>query len=240
MKIIKLIALSGGVLATVLSFSLSAKADNHVFYGLQMEQFEYRAGDESEKLFVWDGDAFVGTDELKLRWQGEGERDLDADINESLENRLVLQTPISDFFDAKAGVRLDTPKGTDRWYGTVGVMGLAPQWFEVDADLFVSEAGDGSARLDVEYEGLITNRLIVTPSVELNAAFSEDREVAVGAGLSSVELGLRLSYDLIDRSVAPYIGVAYERKLGDTADFAKDEGEDYVASFVVVGVRLLF
>lgn len=100
-------------------------------------------------------------------------------------------------------------------------MGLAPQWFEVDADLFVSETGDGSARLDVEYEGLLTNRLILTPSLELNAAFSEDREIEVGRGFSSAEIGLRLSYDLIDRAVAPYIGVAYERKLGKTADFAK-------------------
>lgn len=68
MKIVKLAALGGGALATLLSYSLPAKADNHVFYGIQMEQFEYRSGDESEKLFVWDGDAFIGTDELKLRW----------------------------------------------------------------------------------------------------------------------------------------------------------------------------
>ncbi len=240
MKIVKLGVFGGGIIAALLSFSLGAKAEHHVFYGIQMEQFEYRSGDESEKLFVWDGDAFIGTDELKVRWQGEGERDLSADFYESLENRVVLQTPISDFFDAKAGVRLDSPEGTDRWYGTVGVMGLAPQWFEVDADLFVSETGDGSARLDIEYEGLITNRLILTPSVEINAAFSEDRELEVGKGLSAIELGLRLSYDLIDRSVSPYIGVAYERKLGDTADFSRNDGEDYEATFVVAGVRLMF
>ncbi|MEQ9347260.1 MAG: copper resistance protein B [Thalassospira sp.] len=240
MKIVKSGVFGGGIIAALLSFSLGAKAEHHVFYGIQMEQFEYRSGDESEKLFVWDGDAFIGTDELKVRWQGEGERDLSADFYESLENRVVLQTPISDFFDAKAGVRLDSPEGTDRWYGTVGVMGLAPQWFEVDADLFVSETGDGSARLDIEYEGLITNRLILTPSVEINAAFSEDRELEVGKGLSAIELGLRLSYDLIDRSVSPYIGVAYERKLGDTADFSRNDGEDYEATFVVAGVRLMF
>ncbi|AXO15454.1 MULTISPECIES: copper resistance protein B [Thalassospira] len=240
MKTLTLAAIGGGVLATILSFSFTAKADNHIFYGIQMEQFEYRSGDEDENLFVWDGDAFVGTDELKLRWQGEGERDLKNDLYENFENRLVLQTPISDFFDAKAGIRLDTPSTTDRWYGTVGIMGLAPQWFEVDADLFVSETGDGSARLDVEYEGLLTNRLILTPSLELNAAFSEDREIEVGRGFSSAEIGLRLSYDLIDRAVAPYIGVAYERKLGKTADFAKDDGEDYEATYLVTGLRLLF
>lgn len=234
--------MKGGFVAMVMAAVpvTGQAAEGRTYYGFQAEQFEYRLGDENEKRLVWDADAFWGTDELKLRWQGEGERDLDADINEGLENRLVLQTPISDFFDAKAGVRLDTPTGTDRWYGTVGVMGLAPQWIEVDADLFVSETGDGSARLDLEYEGLITNRVILTPSIELNAAFSEDREIEVGTGISSAEIGLRLSYDLIDRSVAPYIGVSYERKFGDTADFAKEDGEDFEATYIVTGLRLMF
>ena len=232
----------GAVTALVMAFVpvIGQAGEGKIYYGFQAEQFEYRIGDENEKRAVWDADAFVGTDELKLRWQGEGERDLDADINEKLENRLVLQTPISDFFDAKAGVRLDTPTGTDRWYGSVGVMGLAPQWFEIDADLFVSETGDGSARLDVEYEGLITNRLVLTPSFEINAAFSEDREIEIGKGISSAEIGLRLSYDLIDRAVSPYIGLSYERKFGDTADFAKHDGEDYEATYFVTGLRLMF
>lgn len=234
--------MKGGFVAMVMTAvpGTGQAAEGRTYYGFQAEQFEYRLGDENEKRLVWDADAFWGTDELKLRWQGEGERDLDADINEGLENRLVLQTPISAFFDAKAGVRLDTPTGTDRWYGTVGIMGLAPQWIEVDADLFVSETGDGSARLDLEYEGLITNRVILTPSIELNAAFSEDREIEVGTGISSAEIGLRLSYDLIDRSVAPYIGVSYERKFGGTADFAKEDGEDFEATYIVTGLRLMF
>lgn len=234
--------MKGGFVAMVMAVvpGTGQAAEGRTYYGFQAEQFEYRLGDENEKRLVWDADAFWGTDELKLRWQGEGERDLDADINEGLENRLVLQTPISDFFDAKAGIRLDTPTGTDRWYGTIGIMGLVPQWIEVDADLFVSETGDGSARLDLEYEGLITNRVILTPSIELNAAFSEDREIEVGTGISSAEIGLRLSYDLIDRSVAPYIGVSYERKFGDTADFAKEDGEDFEATYIVTGLRLMF
>lgn len=217
-----------------------AQSKDNVYYGIQVEEFEYRVGDEGESLGVYNADAFVGTDEVKLRWLGEGERDYDADAFETLENRLVVQTPVSDFFDLKAGVRLDTPEGPDRWYGVVGVAGLAKQWFELDADLFVSETGDPSARLDVEYEALLTNRLILTPSADVNVAFSDDREVGVGSGLSSAELGLRLSYDVIDRLFSPYVGVAYERKFGETADFAQDENEDVQATFFVVGTRIMF
>ena len=222
----------------------AAEPKSQVFYGVKVEQLEYRFNEIGEKndaeSWAWDGDAFIGTDELKLRLQSEGEYIAGEDVFETLENKVVLQIPVSTFFDAKAGVRFDTPEGPDRTYAVLGLQGLAPQWFEVDADLFVSEKGDVSVRLDVDYELLITNRVILTPTAEINAAFSDDREIGVGSGLSSAELGLRLSYDLLDRSIAPYIGVHYERLFGNTADFAKDEGEDDDELFVVAGVRLLF
>jgi len=220
--------------------TVSAQEKNMTFYGFQLEEFEYRKGDENEKIAVWDGDAFYGTDDAKLRWISEGEYDTDASSFEVLENQLVGQVPISDFFDAKLGVRADTPKGTDRWYGVLGIAGLAPQWFEVDANFFVSEEGDTSARLDVEYELLLTNRLILTPSAEIDAAFSEDREIGVGSGLSSAEVGIRLSYDVVDRLFSPYIGIVHETKLGNTKDLSEEEGEDTSAWFATVGFKALF
>jgi copper resistance protein B len=58
--------------------------------------------------------------------------------------------------------------------------------------------------------------------------------------LVSTEVGARLSYDLIDRTVSPYIGVHYERSFGKTAGFARDEGESVDAVFIVAGLKLLF
>jgi copper resistance protein B len=228
-------------LATLLSISpASAQKTDLVFYGVQLEEFEHRAGDESEELLVWNGDAFVGTDELKLRWLSTGEYDTNASKFEKLENRFVLQAPVSDFFDVKAGVRADTPKGKSRLYGVLGLTGLAKQWIEIDADLFVSDKGDASARLDVEYELLLSNRLTLTPSADLDVAFSDDRKMGVGSGFSSAEVGLRLSYDVYDRLLSPYVGVVWERKFGNTADFAREDGEDIESWFVAVGVKVLF
>jgi copper resistance protein B len=228
-------------LAAVLSVSpASAQETNLIYYGLQLEEFEYRLGDEQEELAVWNGDAFVGTDELKLRWLSEGEYDTRASKFEALENRLVLQMPVTQFLDVKAGVRADTPKGKSRLYGVLGVTGLLKQWIEVDADLFVSDKGDASVRLDAEYELLLTNRLTLTPSADLDVAFSDDRKMGVGSGFSSAEVGLRLSYDIYDRLLSPYVGVVWERKFGNTADFAREEGEDVEAWFFAVGVKVLF
>ena len=153
---------------------------------------------------------------------------------------MVGQIPISKFFDAKAGVRFDTPEGPDRTYAVLGVAGLAPQWFEVDANLYVSNEGETSAELDAEYELLLTNYWILGATLDATVAFSEDREIGVGKGLVSTEAGLRLRYDLVDRAFSPYVGVVHERKYGDTADLAETGGGSTEDWFAVIGARIAF
>jgi len=227
-----------GLAALAASVTSLAQEAAPLVWGVQIERLEYRAGDTD--VLAWEGDGIAGTDELKLRLQSEGEYDRDADAFETLEHQLALQWPIADFFDLKAGLRFDAPEGPNRSYAVLGVHGLAPQWFEVDADLFLSERGDLSARLDVDYELLLTNRLILTPSAEIDMAFSSDRAIDVGAGLSKVELGLRLSYDVLDRTLAPYIGVHFERSFGKTRTLVRSAGESTSDLLFVAGVRLRF
>lgn len=209
-------------------------------WGIQFEELEYRYSDDDEELGVWNGDFSYGTDDLKVRWLTKGEYAIDGQAYEGLENQLVGQIPISTFFDAKAGVRFDTPEGPDRTYAVLGVSGLAPQWFEVDANLYVSDEGDTSAEVDAEYELLLTNYWILAATLDATIAFSEDREIGIGKGLVSTETGLRLSYDLIDRSFSPYLGVVHERKYGDSADFAESAGGRTEDWFAVVGGRISF
>lgn len=237
---IKSFLAAGAIVAAFAAAPAAAQETNLIYYGVQLEELEHRWGDENEELFVWNGDAFVGTDELKLRWLSEGEYDTNERKFETLENRFVLQMPVSDFFDVKAGIRADTPKGRSRLYGVLGLTGLAKQWIEVDADLFVSDKGDASVRLDAEYELLLTNRITLTPSADLNVAFSDDRKMEIGSGFSSAEVGLRLSYDIYDRLLSPYVGVVWERKFGNTADLAREDGEDVEAWFFAIGMKVLF
>src|SRR3546814_6541434 len=98
----------------------------------------------------------------------------------------------------------------ERAYGVIGLQGLAPQFFEVDSAIFVSNKGDVSVRFEAEYELLITQRLVLQPSAELDMAVQEVSELGIGSGPSSIELGLRLRYE-ITREFAPYIGVHYEK-----------------------------
>lgn len=208
-----------------------------VFWGIQAEQAEYRLGQDSD-VAAWDFDAFVGTDELRFVWRSEGEYAIEERAFETLENQARLQFPISDFYDGVVGVRVDTPEGPDRIYGVLGIHGLTQQWFEIDADLFLSD--HPSFRFEVEYEGLITNRITLTPSLELDVPFTDDETVGVGAFGPKLEVGARLSYDLVDRAVSPYLGVHYERVFGASADLARDEGENAGSVYFVVGARLMF
>ncbi len=232
-------AILAGVLAPAALFSAMAQDGPFIAYGATFEQLEYR-GSPDNQVLAWDGDLFFGTDEWKLFWQTEGEYASESDDFETLENQLLVRRMITDFFDLKAGIRYDAPAGPDRLYGVLGLQGLAPQFVELDADLFFSETGDVAARLDADYEILITNRIILTPTLEVDFAFSDDKKIGVASGLVSTEAGLRLSYDLIDRAVAPYIGVFYERLYYESADLARDEGEDVDEIFGLVGVRIMF
>ncbi|MFW8635669.1 copper resistance protein B [Cribrihabitans pelagius] len=223
--------------APLAAWAAAAQAEP-LIYGIQAEQFEYRSSDDGD-AYVWDFDALVGTDELKLVWRSEGERGVSSGAFESLENQLRLQMPISAFYDAVAGIQASTPDGLpDRYNGVIGVKGLAPQWFEIDADLFLSSRP--FFRFEAEYEGMITNRLILTPSLELTVPLEDDPAYDLASGGVVLEAGARLSYDLIDRAVSPYIGVNYEKAFGGTSDMIEASGEDSESFAVVYGARLMF
>ncbi len=223
-------------LAAALLVPAAAKAEP-LIWGISVEQAEYRIGGGAQ-LFAWDFDATIGSDDLKVVWRSEAEFDLDEEAFEALENQLRVQVPVSDFFDAVAGIRVDTPEGPDRAYAVLGLHGLAQQWFEIDADFFISD--HPSFRFEVEYEGLITNRLIATPSIELDLPFTDDPALDQGAFGPKLEVGLRLSYDLVDRALSPYVGVHYERSFGETSLRLRRAGEDPGAVLFVAGAKVLF
>ncbi len=208
-----------------------------LIWGIQMEQFEYRIGNDDD-IFAWGFDAIAGTDELKAVWRSEAEYLTDQGQFETLENQFRLQTPISSFFDAVVGIRFDTQEQEDRAYGVIGMKGLAKQWFEVDADLYLGETS--FFRLEVEYEGMITDRLILTPSLEMDVPLQDDDDLGVASFAPTIEIGARLSYDVIDRLISPYIGIHHETSFGGTGDFARAEGEDNDALFFVAGLKVLF
>lgn len=228
-----------GLIALLISGAAANAAEpvSSLFYGFQAEQLEIRKQGGSEVL-AWDFDAIAGTDELKGVIRSEGEYDFQEDEFETFEVQLRGAIPVTPFFDAIAGLRLDASEGNSRADGVIGFHGLAEQWVEVDLDLFVSD--DPSFRFEAEYEGLITNRITLVPSIEVELPLTNDASRDFGAFGPILEVGARLSYDVVDRAFSPYIGVHYEFALGETADAIRAGGGDTDALFAVVGARMMF
>ena len=203
---------------------------------LLVDQLEWQDADEGDRG-VWDISGWLGYDMNRLWWRSEGERS-NGEF-EAAEVHLLYGRAISRWWDVVAGIRQDFEPGPGRTYAAVGIQGLAPYWFETQLTLYAGEQGQTAARLEAEYELLLTNRLILQPLVEINAYGQRDLENGIGAGFSDMEAGLRLRYE-IRREFAPYVGLNWSRSLGNTADLIKAGGGDISELTAVVGLRMWF
>ena len=203
---------------------------------LLINQLEWQGGDGAGAL-NWDIKGWVGGDIDRLWLRSEGERS--AGRTESAEVQALWGHAISPWWDLMGGVRHDFKPGDGQTWAAFGAQGMALYNFEAEATLFVGEAGRTAARLEGDYDILLTNRLILQPTAELNFYGRNDPQRGIGSGLSESELGLRLRYE-VRREFAPYVGVTWNRSYGQTAQYARDEGEDTRQLRWVMGVRLWF
>jgi len=199
---------------------------------LQIDQFERRDADSTSTM-AWDVSAWSGKSIDKLWFNTEGER-LKGHTKRA-ETQLLYSRAASSYWDVQAGVRSDIDTQPDRHWATFGVRGLAPYFFDIDAQFFVANHGRTAARVTTEYELMLTQKLVLTPKFEINAYGKNDIERGTGSGFSSLEAALRLRYEIV-REFAPYIGMTHERKLGDTASMARDADEDRSETMLVIGI----
>ncbi len=217
------------------AFAAQAHEDMTVFHAFRLE---LAAGDSraGESAASWDLDGWVGGDNHKLWLKSEGE--LADHDTESSESWALYSYNLDTFWDVQAGVRYDN-RPVSTGYFVTGFTGLAPYFVETEAHLFVSEDGDVSARLHVERDWLLTQKLILQPYLEMNAYAQDVKELEVGSGVSDATIGLQLRYE-ITRQFAPYIAISAEKQFGETADIAVADGEHRTDRIITAGVRLLF
>ncbi|WP_242163218.1 copper resistance protein B [Lysobacter sp. M15] len=210
--------------------------DNTIQYYVLLDRLEAFDADEGTGL-EWEAQSWIGTDLNKLWLRSEGERT--GGHTEAVDLEVLYGRAFAPWWDLVVGVRHDFEPGDSQDFLAIGVMGLAPYKFEVEATAYLGERGQTAARFEVEYETLLTNRLILQPQIEVNLYGKDDLRRGIGSGLSTAEAGLRLRYEFT-RQFAPYIGIVHERAFGRTADFRRDEGEDADDTRLVAGVRIWF
>lgn len=199
------------------------------------ERFE-RTDDDS---LHWGLQGWLGYDSSRLWFKTEGEHASGAGDDDSSEVQLLYSRAVAPYWDLQGGLRRDDAGSKSRTYAVLGVQGLAPYWFELDAAAFISEEGDLSARFEAEYELRFTQKLLLQPRLELDYSFADDAALGIGEGLSEAAFGLRLRYEL-RREFAPYVGVEWVRAFGGTADLLHTAGEDSDETRVVAGLRFWY
>ncbi|MFD1767220.1 copper resistance protein B [Sphingorhabdus buctiana] len=212
---------SGGTTFRYLSFDLAE-------YVVHKDKDSYR----------WDGEAWFGGDINRFVFKYEGEGEFGGPLDD-LELFGLYSRSVSPYWNLQTGVRYDVKPDPSRTYAVIGVEGLAPYWFEITAAAFLSNKGEVRGRIEGYYDQRITQKLILQPRFEANLSAQSIPELGVGAGLTNLELGARLRYE-IKKEFAPYVGVEWIRQFGETARFARASGSQVSDPHFVMGVRIWF
>jgi len=208
--------------------------DNAINYFVLFDQLEWESG-ASEQGLGWDTKGWVGRDRDRLWFRAEGQR-ADGRTTDA-QTHLFYGRAISRWWDVLAGIRQDFRPGPAQTWAAVGIQGLAPYWFDVEATAYLGASGRNHFRVESEYELLLTNRLILQPNVEMEIYGKSDPGHFRDKGLATLDFGLRLRY-LVRREFAPYVGVVWHNKYFGTADMARAAGEGTGGARLAVGVRL--
>ena len=199
----------------------------------QLESFHGQIGNGQ----TWEAQASYGNDADKLWLRTQGDRI--RDIPQAGDGELFWNHNVATYWSTQLGWRRDFGEGPERNWAAFGLQGLAPYWFELEATAYVGPSGRTAARIRTEYDLLFTQRLILQPEFEVNVYGKSDPGRRIGSGVSDMQLGLRLRYE-IRRQMAPYIGVLTTRRFGTTAAFARDDRKPISDRQWVAGFRIWF
>ena len=215
---------------TLSEVAMASIGDDPLITKLVMDKFEILDNDENSK--VWEGSFYMGYDINKLYLYSEGEASSNGVY--SSKNEILYSRAIAPFWDIQAGIAYDKNDYSSTTWAEVAISGLAPYYFETRVALLLGEDSNIGLRASAEYEALITQKLILTPSIDISLYSKDNIEMQIGSGLSSIDMGLRLRYEIV-REFAPYIGINWEKNFGNTYDYNPlDE------TSMVVGIRFWF
>lgn len=210
--------------------------DDPILVKLMLDELE-RRGSGDDRDDTWDAAAWIGKDLGKVWIKSKGARG--SGRTEHGELQLLYSKAVATYWDLQVGAKHDFEPSPSRTWAALGLQGLAPYFFEIDAAIFVGDSGHTALRFEAEYELLLTQRIILTPEIEANFYGKADTDTGRGSGLSEIEAGLRLRYE-IRREFAPYVGVTWFREFGGTADWSAGVGRRTSDTQFTLGLRAWF
>ena len=217
---------------------------HHLFTLVDILEFRPKTGGgESTSDYRWDVVGWYGGDYNRLWFKSEGQKGTAFKADYDVDFQLLYGRFIQKYYDFQIGPRIETQtfrgRNVTRGLGVIGIQGLVPYNYELEAAAFIDQNGAVSARLTLTKDLLLTQRLILQSRFETNAAIQRVEEFTTGSGLNNLEFGVRLRYE-IERKFAPYVGVSLDRSFGETATLVRQDGGNPSQIRFVLGVRAWF
>jgi len=216
----------------------------HLFTLVDVLEYRPRIGaGQHRDDYRWDIEGWYGGDYNRLWFKSEGQRDTAFKADYDVDFQLLYGRFIQKHYDLQIGSRVETQmfrgQNVTRGFGVIGIQGLVPYNYELEAALFIDQGGKVSGRFSFTKDFLLTQRLILQGRFETNVAGQRVERFTTGSGLNNLEFGVRLRYE-IRREFAPYIGLSLDRSFGETAMLVREEGGHPSQVRFVAGLRMWF
>ena len=185
-------------------------------------------------------ETLIGTDENRMF--------VEANMNKAESNdpkydvSALYSRNVAAFWDVQAGVRYSEDKNnrnSNRIDGVIGLLGLAPYFFETKAYLYGGENNFWGASFDVNRDLLLTQKLITQPYIAADIVLNDNSDFASKTGLSELKTGIKTRYEITKR-IRPFVDVAYQYEKGQKATSMQEATNSEKGWKYGAGIELVF
>lgn len=185
-------------------------------------------------------ETLIGTDENRVFIEANMNRPDSNDPNYDVS--ALYSRNVAPFWDVQAGVRYSEDKNnfnSNRIDGVIGILGLAPYFFETKAYLYAGENNFWGASFDFDRDLLLTQKLITQPYIEADIVFNDNSDFASKTGLSELKTGIKTRYEVTKR-IRPFVDVAYQYEKGQKSTIFQEATNSEKGWLYGAGIELVF
>jgi len=221
-----------------ISFSASlAYGDNEaVKVEFMLDELEYRWQDGDDPL-AWSAALYAGTESRGFWLISEGDHTF-GELGGN-EMRAYYSHGLDIGWNVNVGWRGDAKPEPGRDWVLLGFEGQAPGAVGMALTVYGADSGDSAFRLEADRSFELASNWVLTPEMKANFYGQNTPETGNGAGLSVLEIAVRLAYEW-SPAFTTYVGAIWESTYGRTADWVEAEGDDRSVTQMMVGVSLAF
>lgn len=185
-------------------------------------------------------ETLIGTDENRVF--------VEANLNKAESNdpnydvSALYSRNVAAFWDVQAGVRYSEDKNnrnSNRIDGVIGLLGLAPYFFETKAYLYGGENNFWGASFEFDRDLLLTQKLITQPYIAADIVFNDNSDFATKSGLSELKTGIKTRYE-INKRIRPFVDVAYQYEKGQKLTTFQEATDSEKGWLYGAGIELVF